>query len=79
MALKDLSKRDDIIITNANKVGTVVTMVVNDYIREGKRQLNDLKNYKGLAKDPTTANNDLVNQTIDRFTKHCKWIEKPIT
>ena len=69
VALKDLSKRDDIIITNADKGGAVVIMDVNDYIREAKRQLNDSKNYKVLAKDPTTTNNDLVNQTIDRFTK----------
>ena len=44
-------------------------MDVNDYIREAKRQLNDSKNYKVLAKDPTTTNNDLVNQTTDRSTK----------
>ena len=44
-------------------------MVVNDYIREAKHQLNDPKNYKALAKDPTTTNSDLVNQTIDRYTK----------
>ena len=44
-------------------------MDVNDYIREAKRQLNGSKNYKVLAKDPTTTNNDLVIQTIDRFTK----------
>ena len=31
--------------------------------------LSDPKNYKILAKDPTTTNNDLVNQTINRFTK----------
>ena len=30
---------------------------------------NDSKNYNVLAKDPTTTNNDLVNQTIHRFTK----------
>ena len=44
-------------------------MDVNDYIREVKRQLNDPRNYKALAKDPTTTNNDFINQTIDRFTK----------
>ena len=44
-------------------------MDVNDYIRKAKRQLNDPRNYKVLAKDPTTTNNDLINQTIDRFTK----------
>ena len=69
VALKYLSKRDDIIIINANKGGAVVTMDVNDYIREAKRQLSDSKNYKVLAKDPTTTNNDLENQTIDRLKK----------
>ena len=69
VALKDLSKRDDIIITNADKGGGVVIMDVNDYNREAKCQLNDSKNHKVLAKDPTATNNDLVNQTIDRFTE----------
>ena len=54
---------------NADKGGAVVIMDVNDYIRETKRQLNEPRNYKVLAKDPTTTNNDLINQTIDRFTK----------
>ena len=44
-------------------------MNVNDYIREAKRQLNHPRNYKVLANDPATAKNDLINQTIDRFTK----------
>ena len=52
-----------------DKDGAVVIMDVNDYIREAKRQLNDSKNYKVLAKDPATTNNNIVNQTIDRFTK----------
>ena len=69
LALKDLSKREDIIITNADKDRTVVIMDVNDYIREAKRQLNEPRNYKVLAKDPTTTNNDLINQAIDRFAK----------
>ena len=42
---------------------------VNDYIREAKRQLNNPRNYKVLAKDPTATNKALINQTIDRFTK----------
>ena len=61
VALKGVSKRDDIIITNADKGGVVVIMDLNNYIREAKRQQNDLENYKVLAKDPTTTNNDLVN------------------
>ena len=59
--LKDQSKRDDIFITKADKGGAVVIMGINYFIREVKRQLNDLKNYKVLAKDPTTTNNNLVN------------------
>ena len=62
LAPKDLSKRDDIIITNADKGGAMVIMDVNEYIREAKRQLNDSKNYKVLAKDPTTTNNNLINR-----------------
>ena len=69
VTLKDLSKRDEIIITNANKGGAVVIMDANDYTWEAKRQLNDTRNYKVLGKDPTTTNKDLINQTIDRFTK----------
>ena len=52
-----------------DKDGAVVIMDVNHYIREAKIQLNDLENYKVLAKDLTTTSNDLVNQTIDRFTE----------
>ena len=44
-------------------------MDANDYTWEAKRQLNDTRNYKVLGKDPTTTNKDLINQTIDRFTK----------
>ena len=60
-ALEYLSKRDDIIITNVDKGGAVVIMDDNDYIREAKRQLNNPRSYKVLAKDSTTTNNDLIN------------------
>ena len=52
-----------------DKCAAVVIMGVNDFVREDKHQLNDSKNYKVLAKDPTTTNKDLVNQTIDRLKK----------
>ena len=59
-------------------------MDVSEYIKEAKRQLNNPKNYKVLAKDPATTNKDLINQAIDRFTKEQlindnKWIETRIT
>ena len=36
-----LSKREDIIITNAEKGGAVLIVNRNDYIKEAKRQLNE--------------------------------------
>ena len=44
-------------------------MDVNDNVTEAKPQLNDSKNYTVLAKDRTTTNNGLLNQTIDRVKK----------
>ena len=41
VTLRDLSKRDDIIITNADRCSAVVIMSVNDYIREAKCQVNE--------------------------------------
>ena len=51
-------------------------------------KLNDpkLQRYKVLAKDPTTTNNDLVDQTINRLTKTqlingniSNWLKNPST
>ena len=66
-ALDELKNRDDIIITNADKGGAVVILDVEDYINECNRQLNNNENYRFLANDPTTSNNETVNNTITRF------------
>ena len=68
-AIKELSKREDIIITNVHKGGAVVFVDTNDYIKEAERQLNDKDNYHILPEDPTLGNNKLVNQAIDHFKK----------
>ena len=47
-ALEELSKKDDIIITNADKEGAIVVMDIDRYISEAELQLNDEKNYKKL-------------------------------
>ena len=39
--MEELTKRKDIIITNADKGGAVVIMDVEKYINEGNRQLSD--------------------------------------
>ena len=43
--LEKLSKRDDIIITNADKGGAMVIMDIDKYVSEAQRQLNDQNNY----------------------------------
>ena len=68
-AIKELSKRKDIIITNADKGGAVVIVDTNDCITKAERQLNDKDNYHILPQNPTSVNNNLVNQAIDRFKK----------
>ena len=59
--------RDEIVITNADKGGTVVTMDVKDYVEEYERQLNNTGNYNRLQKGPTATNNELVHRVIKRF------------
>ena len=67
-ALKQLEKRQDIIISNAGKGGAVI-MDTDKYIEEADRQLSDCTNYKKLQNDPTLQHNKLVNDTITRFKK----------
>ena len=64
-AIKELSKSEDIIITDADKGGAVAVADMDDYIKEAERQLNDKGNYHILPQDPTLVNNSLVNQAID--------------
>ena len=68
-ALKQLEKRQDIIISNDDKGGAVVIMDTDKYIEESDRQLSDRTNYKKLQNDPTLQHNKLVNDTITRFIK----------
>ena len=56
-AVKELSKREDIIINNADKGGAVVIVDTNDYIKEAERELDDKDNYHILLQDPTLDNN----------------------
>ena len=63
--MKELSEREDIIITKADKGGAVVIVDVKDYIKEAERQLNNTENYRKLQEDPTATNMKLVNDTIE--------------
>ena len=53
-ALLNLQKRkNDIIITKADKRGAVVILDINDYIDKANRQLNNTNNYEQLDFNPT--------------------------
>ena len=68
-ALLNLQKRNDIIITKADKGGAVVILDIKDYIDEANRQLNDTNNYKQLDFDPTelhTEKNKIRNKQLKK-------------
>ena len=67
--MEELTKRKDIIITNADKGCAVVIIDVEKYINNANHPLSDKRNYKKLQKDPTLQDSNLVNDTIDRFKK----------
>ena len=66
-ALKELSERTDVLITNADKGGAAVIWETKAYINEANRQLNVTSSYKKLLNDPTVTHNKLINDAIDRF------------
>ena len=46
--LQELKHREDIVITNADKVGAVVILEVKNYIKESERHLNDTEHNRHL-------------------------------
>ena len=64
-ALQDLSQRDDIIITKADKGGATVIWDVNDYINEAYSQLNNIRFYQELDSDPTVEFTEAVISAIN--------------
>lgn len=51
--LRELSKRSDINITNADKNGSVVIQEFKNYIKAAERQLDDKEYYKMLDSNPS--------------------------
>ena len=66
--MKDLSIRDDIILTKADKGAAVVIIDVDDYINKVDRQLNNQEFYKETPNDPTELNRKKVNNAIKELT-----------
>ena len=68
-SLNNLKKREDIIITKADKGGAVVIINVEDYLKEAKRQLDDTEFYRSVNNDLTETHTKIVNKAIKYFAK----------
>ena len=64
-ALKNLSKRRDIIVKAADKGGTLVVWRADLYQKEALRQLSDT--YAKVDKDLTSTNQQIVKSTINEL------------
>jgi len=64
-ALKNLSKRDDIVIKPADKRGTVVVWSRPLYVQEAQRQLSNGRFYERLDRDPLKQYQNKVKATVD--------------
>ena len=67
MALKNLSKRNDIVVKSADKGGAVVVWRSDLYKKEALRQLSDTSFYAKIPKDLTSKNQKLVKDTIQNL------------
>ena len=56
-------------MTKDDKCGAVVLINVDDYMKEAKRQLDNMEFYTKLKVIPTAIYNGIVNKTICDFTK----------
>ena len=68
-AIKDLFKREDIILFNHDKGGAVVIVGTRNYIKKVECQLNDKGNYHTLPQDLALGEYKSVNQANDHFKK----------
>ena len=67
LALKNLSKRHDIVIKSADKGGAVVVWRSDLYKEEALRQLSDTSFYAKVEKDLTAHNQKIVKDTIQNL------------
>ena len=67
VALKNLSKRQDIIVKSADKGGAVVVWRSDLYKEEALRQLSDTSFYAKVEKDLTSNNQKVVKDTIQNL------------
>ena len=69
-AIEYFSKRNDLIITKADKGRATVILDVKDYIAKANEQLQDNSFYQKFNVDPNAKHSDIVNSAIESFRKH---------
>ena len=65
-----MKRRDDTIITRADKGGAIVIPDVKLYIKEAERQLNNTETYRPLPNDPTKINKTQLIKQLKYFRKN---------
>ena len=68
MALKNLSKREDIIVKAADKGGALVVWRADLYQKEALRQLSDTCFYAKVDKELTSTNQQIVTSHAKTYT-----------
>ena len=65
-----MKRRDDTIITRADKDGAIVLQDVKLYIKEAERQLNNTETYRPLPNDPAKINKTQLIKQLKYFRKN---------
>ena len=68
-AIAYFSKRNDLVLTKADKDGATVIQDVKDYIAKANEQLQDNSFYQKLNVHPTVKHSHIVNSAIESFRK----------
>ena len=68
-SVERFSKRNDLVITKADKGGLTVILDVKDYNAKTYEQLQDNSFYQKLNVDPTAKHSETVNRAIESFRK----------
>ena len=68
--MQELQSRNDKVITNTNKGGGTVNLVVEDYVKEAERQPNNKENYRKVNYNPTTTNNEISTKLYRNFNEN---------
>ena len=68
-AIAYFSKRNDLVLTKADKGGATVILDVKDYTVKANEQLQDNSFYQKLNVHPTVKHSDIVNSAIESFRK----------